>query len=204
MQITVIADGRERLFAYDLPVTVGDFLADKLVNIELGELDRVNPQKFTQISDGMRITIVRVQETTECNQQDVPYVQRQVLYEGLQPGEQRVGQAGKNGLLEICYRVYLDDGVRRENPVEIRRTEIVTPQDEVIYVGPSGEIEPVSIVGTLAYINHGAAWVIRGSSTNKRPVTEVSDLDGRVFRVSADGHKLLYTRSTFNNDQAGT
>ncbi|MCB9451773.1 MAG: G5 domain-containing protein [Anaerolineaceae bacterium] len=204
MQITVIADGRERVFSYGLPVTVGEFLSDPQVGIELGELDRVNPQKFTQISDGLRITIVRVEERTDCEQQEVPYNQRTVLYEGLPPGEQRVGQAGKNGLLEICYRVYLDDGVQRENPVEIRRTEIVTPQDEVIYVGPTGEIEPIPITGTLTYINHGAAWVIQGSSTNKRPLTEQSDLDGRVFRLSSDRRTLLYTRSTFDNTQDDT
>jgi hypothetical protein len=204
MQITVIADGRERVFSYDLPVTVGEFLADPEVGIELGELDRVNPQKFTQISDAMRITIVRVVEQVECEQQEVPYSQRTVLYEGLAPGEQRVGQAGKNGLVEICYRVYLDDGAQRDNPVEVRRTEIVTPQDEVIYVGPTGEIEPVPITGTLAYINHGTAWVIQGSSTNKRPVTEHSDLDGRVFSLSPDRRQLLYTRSTFENDQGNT
>lgn len=204
MQITVIADGRERVYFYGLPVTVGEFLSDTLVGIELGENDRVNPQKFTQISDGLRITIVRVEEQVECEQQEVPYSQRTVLYEGLSPGEQRVGQAGKNGLLEICYRIYLDDGVRRDNPVEIRRTEIVTPQDEVIYVGPTGAIEPIPITGTLTYINHGTAWTMQGSSTNKRPISDHSDLDSRVFSLSPDRRHLLYTRSVFENNQNST
>ncbi|MBC6935723.1 MAG: hypothetical protein DWB42_07755 [Chloroflexi bacterium] len=203
IQITLVADGRERKFAYPTPITVGEFLRDPKVNIELGELDDVNPPPFTQISDGMRVTIVRVTVNTECEQSEIPYKQTTLLNEGLSPGEQRIGQAGQNGTLEICYRVTIRDGLP-SGRVEISRTEIVTAQDEIIYVGPSGEVEPVPINGTLTYISNGNAWSMRGSSTTKRPLTTTSDLDKRVFRLSPDGRRLLFTRKENGVDGGGT
>lgn len=199
IQVSLVADGRERTFAYSVPVTVGEFLRDPKVDIELGELDRVNPPPFTQISDGMRVTIVRVQETPECEQSIIPYQQKTLLSEGLKPGEQKVGQAGQNGTLEVCYRVTINDGVPGDR-VEISRTEILAPKDEIIYVGPSGEIEPVPIAGTLAYIGNGNAWSMRGSSTTKRPLTTTSDLDKRVFKLSPNGRQLLFTRKVADAD----
>lgn len=191
--VTLVADGRERTFAYAVPITVGDFLND--ADIELSELDRVNPQPFTQITDGMIVTVARVQEETECEEIEVPYRQRTVLNEGLAPGEERIGQAGQNGMTQVCYRVRIEDGTR-QNPVEISRTVITAPSDEVVYVGPTGEIDPVAIPGTLAYISNGNAWIIRSSSTTKRPLTTTGDLDEFVFTLSTDGGNLLYTRQT--------
>ena len=190
--VSLVVDGQERTFAYDLPVTVNDLLRD--ANVNVSELDRVNPQPFTQITNGMVITVVRVVEETECEDVEIPYRQRTVLNEGLLSGEERIGQSGRNGAEQVCYRVRVEDGVRQQ-PVEISRTELTAPQDEIVYVGPTGAVDPVPVPGTLAYISNGNAWVIRGSSTNKRPVTTTSDLDEFVFAVSGDGEKLLYTRS---------
>jgi resuscitation-promoting factor RpfB len=66
----------------------------------------------------------------------------------------------------------------------------------VIYVGPTGELDPIPITGTLAYISNRNAWIMRGSSTTKRPLTTTSDLDERVFRLALNGQKLLFTRET--------
>ena len=182
--VSLVADGRERTFSYATPVTVEDFLED--AEIEMDELDRVNPQPFTQIADGMVVTVVRVEETTECEETTIPYTQRTVLNEGLVPGEERIGQAGENGIEQICYRVRTENGIEQD-AIEVSRTTIDPPQDEVVYVGPTGEIDPVPVNGTLAYISNNNAWVIRGNSTNKQPVTTSSDLDGFVFTLSPSG-----------------
>lgn len=195
LRVSVVADGRERTFLLPGPTTVGEFLRDPKVDIQLGDLDRINPPQFTQITDGTRITIARVTEQNECEQSEIPYKQTTALNEGLQPGEQRIVQAGQSGILEICYRVSVVDGNPAER-VETNRTVIRDAQDEIIYVGPTGEIEPVPIIGTLAYINNGNAWIIRGSSTNKRPITTEGTLDSRIFRLSQDGRQLLFTRKS--------
>lgn len=189
--VSLVADGRERTFAYDTPVTVGEFLRD--AQVELSDLDRVNPQPFTQITNGMVVSVVRVQEESECVEEEIPYRQRNVLNEGLAPGEERIGQAGQNGVQSVCYRIRIEDGIR-QSPVETSRVVINSPQDEVVYVGPSGTIDPVNIVGTLAYISNQNAWLMRGSSVTKRPITTDGDLDSVVFELSDDGNMLLFTR----------
>ncbi|MEL6270568.1 MAG: G5 domain-containing protein [Chloroflexota bacterium] len=200
--VSLVADGRERAFAYTVPVTVGEFLAD--ADITLNDLDRVNPPPFTQITNGMVVTVVRVEEVTECEEIEIPYTRRTVLNEGLAPGEERISQSGVNGIQQICNRVRIEDSTRQP-PVEISRTEIEAPADEVVFVGPSGEIDPITVNGTLGYISNGNAWVIRGSSTTKRPLTTSSDLDGFVFTLDPSGDSLLYTRTrptsgaTFSN-----
>lgn len=198
--VSLVADGRVRTWSYIVPVTVEEFLRD--AEVEVGELDRLSHPLYTQISDGLQITLVRVSEQTECEQAEIPYGQRSVLNEGLQPGQELLGQVGQNGVEEICYRVRVEDGVPQDR-VEIRRTIITEPQDEIIYVGPTGQIEPVAVPGALAYINNGNAWIIGGSSTTKRPLTTSGDLDGRVFSLSSDGLQLLFARRA-PDDRADT
>lgn len=199
IQVSVVADGRERTFILPSATTIEEFLRSPKVDIQLGERDQVNPPIFTQISDGLRITVTRITEDAQCEQTEIPYKQTTALNEGLRAGEQRVVQAGQNGTLETCYRVTIADGVARDR-VETNQTIIKAAQDEIIYVGPTGEIEPVPIVGTLAYISNGNVWVMRGSSTSKRNLTVEGDLDGRIFELSSDGRQLLFTRKTADTD----
>jgi resuscitation-promoting factor RpfB len=196
--VSLVADGRERKYEYTVPVTVGEFLRD--AEIEKGELDRVSPPEFTQIADGMKVTVVRVKEETECEQNEIPYRQRTVLNEALKAGEELLGQAGQNGTEQVCYKVSIEDGVRRD-PVEINRVTLTAPQDEVVYVGPTGQLDPVPITGTLAYISNNNAWIMRGSSTAKRPITTTSDLDKRVFSLSANGRQLIFTRNSHDDHE---
>jgi hypothetical protein len=201
IRVSLIADGRERTFAYNEPVTVDEFLQDPRIGIELGDLDRVEPSPFTQITDGLRVTVVRVREETECTQSEIPYRQRTIPNEALVAGEQQVSQAGKNGIIETCFRVIYADGIESER-IKTNETEVLSPEDEVIWVGPTGEIEPILLSGTLAYINNRNIWVIRGSSTAKRNLTTSGDVDDRydVFSLSADGLRLLFGRAEMGDD----
>lgn len=190
--ITLVADGRERVYRHTEPITVGQFLRE--VGLERAPLDRVEPSEVTQIRDGMRITVVRVVEEEECESVEIPYRQQVQLFEGIAPGDQRIGQAGRNGAEQVCYRISIVDGVRGAR-VEQRRTITIEPQDEIIYVGPTTELEPVPVSGTLAYISNSNVWIINGSSRNKRILTDSGDLDRRVFSLSPDGQHLLIARS---------
>lgn len=200
MTIVVIADGRQRIFEHNQPVSVGQFL--ELVGVEVGEMDRINPPKNTQIADGLTITVVRVEEETYCEPVTLSFQQRTVPSEGLGPGEERLAQAGVNGTEEVCYRVTIEDGQRRD-PVEIRRVVINAPQDQIIWVGvDTSSLETVPITGTLVYISNGDAWMIRGSSATKRPLTTGGGIDGQAFSLSRDGSQLLFTRLYTGEDTA--
>lgn len=191
--VTLTVDGQERSYPQPIAITVSEFL--RQASVELGPLDEVTPPLFTQISDGMRVTVTRVQETQECENQDLPFHENRIPNEGLNPGEERVAQAGQSGVQEVCYRVTIRDG-KRQDRVPVRTTVITAPQDAVIYVGPTGTLDPVPIEGTLAYISNGNAWVMRGVSTNKRLLTSSGDLDNRVFALTPDGRQLLLSRKS--------
>jgi Tol biopolymer transport system component len=193
MTVFLVVDGREQTWQLSEPLTVAEFLRQQ--EVELGSLDRVVPSDFTQITDKMRITVVRVREEDQCEEVVLPYERETSRFEGLQPGEERIGQPGKNGVQRVCYRVRYEDNVPGQ-PLEVSRLTLVEPQSEIVYVAPTGEIEPVPIPGTLMYIGNKNAWMIRGSSTNKRPLTLTSDLDPRVFSLSPDGRQLLFARKT--------
>lgn len=191
--VTLAADGQERSYPQPIAITVGEFL--RQVNVELGSLDEVTPPLFTQISDGMRITVTRVEETQECENRDIPFNETRRPNEGLPPGEEQILQAGQSGVEEVCYRVTIRDG-RSAERVPIRTTVITAPKDAIISVGTTGELDPVQIEGTLAYISNGNAWIIRSNSNNKRVLTTTSDLDSRVFTLTPDGRQLLFSRQS--------
>ena len=75
--------------------------------------------------------------------------------------------------------------------------------DEIVAVGPSEDLEPVAINGTIAYINNGNAWTIRGNSRNKTLLTVEGDLDGRVFALDESNAQLLYSRYDLNDIAQG-
>jgi Uncharacterized protein conserved in bacteria len=123
--VSLVVDGRQLTFEYRAPVTVAEFLRD--AEVETGDKDRIDPPLYTQITDGMRVTVVRVREQTECERQDIPFRQRPVFNEGLRPGEELLAQAGQNGIEEICYSVRIEDGVAQGRS-EISRVIVQAPQ----------------------------------------------------------------------------
>jgi hypothetical protein len=182
--VTLVVDGRERAMPQTIAVTVDEVL--RQAEVELGPLDEVVPPLYTQITDGMRITVARVSEETECDEVEMPYQEQRIPYEALPPGETRLVQPGQNGTQQVCYRVTIRDGVR-SNPVQTSSVTLVESQDAVIYYGPSGDLDPVTIEGALTYISHNNIWLIRGSSTDgKRQLTNSNDTDVRGFSVTPD------------------
>ncbi|MEL7672452.1 MAG: G5 domain-containing protein [Chloroflexota bacterium] len=191
--ITVDADGASRVYTYDKPVSVGQFL--EAIDVTLDALDEVNPPLYTQLRDGLRITVTRVVERQECVREPVPFKRQVIPSERLKPGEEQIGQTGEAGENEICYLI------TEKNDVEVSRNPgIPVPvrpaRDEIVYVGAEPSEAVISIDGVLAYISGDQPWIIERSTARRRPVAEVGGLDRRVFDLSADGRQLLFTRAT--------
>jgi hypothetical protein len=191
MTVTVIADGTSRVLVVEGEPTVSDVL--RRAGITLGDLDRLNPAPYNRVRDGMTITVVRVVEQTVISQETIPFSSRTVPSDGLPAGETRLLQAGANGTAEVTYRITYEDGSEAGRS-EVRRVIITPPQEEIVMVGSLGELPTVTINGTLAYISSGNAWVMRQNSANRRPLTTEGGLDGRIFELSGDGRRLLFTR----------
>lgn len=192
--VRLVADGREITYRINESLTVEEFLRQPNVDIEINPSDRLTPPRFTQITDGMRITIVRVEEETVCEEEEIPFETRVVLNEGLETDEERVMQVGQNGRQEVCYRVTYEDGVERQDRLRTGQPTILSePVEEIVMVGLDREPDPVPVPGTLTYINNGNAWMIRNNSTSKRPLTTEGNLDGKVMSLSPGGQYLIYT-----------
>ncbi|PJF28822.1 MAG: hypothetical protein CUN52_11500, partial [Phototrophicales bacterium] len=116
--VRLLVDGTERVYQNSEPITVDQFL--RQVGVTLDALDRVNPERWTQIFDQMVITVVRVSESESCEDEALPFRRQTRLVEGLAPGEERIGQAGVNGVERVCYRLVVENGVPKDR-IQISR-----------------------------------------------------------------------------------
>ncbi len=190
-RVTLVVDGERRLIVTELG-TVRELLAAE--GITLGELDRLTPPETAALRDGMTITIVRVTRQTETVTETLPFGRQIVRDAAIPAGETRLLQSGRAGVLERAYRITLEDGVVVERTL-MQEAVTQTPQDEILLLGTRPKVETVIITGTLAYLNNQDAWIVRGSNRARRRLTALGDLDGRVFTLSPDATKLLFTRA---------
>lgn len=190
--ISITADGQTQRFQLEQAVTAREALA--LAGIAIGETDRLSIPPFARLSDGDHLIVTRIRETTSVEQVVIPYSSRTVRNESLPAGEQRLVQAGANGLEELTYRTVFEDGLQTSRSV-IRRVVLTPAVDELVMVGAQSAFTTVPITGTVAYLSAGSAWATRGLTSQRLLVAADGDLDGRVFSLSPDGQFLLYTRS---------
>ena len=200
MYATLVADGQEQW----LQVTNPDLTVRELVDaagLELGPLDRIEPDLYVIVTDGMEIVVTRVTEEFVTERHVLPFGHQTVKSEGVPEGERRLLRAGSNGDLEITYLVTLEDEVEVSRE-EVSRQVLAQPVDETVLVGVQPDLSAVPISGTIVYLSGGNAWIMRQSTELRRNITGSSDLDGRVFSLSEDGTRLAFTRSNPGDDSA--
>ena len=195
--IKLIVDGQER-HIQTTAETVGTLLTE--ADVELGDLDRVEPAEYTAITDGLTITVVRIRHETVTEEQPIPF-EEQIVYDTSMPAaERRILEPGQNGLEQLIYRVVYQDDVEVERTL-IRRVTVQEAHARMVLVGRRDTLTPVPIIGTIAYLTGNQevgynAWMMRGSSGSQRPLTADGTLDTRVFALSPNGTQLLFTRRT--------
>ncbi len=194
-RVILLADGEKRVLETDA-TTVGEVLEE--AGVELGALDRVRPPETAQVEEGMTITITRVLQQTETITETLPFGRQVVRDAGLPQGEQRLLQRGESGLREKVYRITLEDGVEVERALVSERI-VREPQDEILLVGTQPPLSTEAITGTLAYLAHQDGWIVRAGDAPRR-LTSLGDLDGRVFTLSPDGSRLLFTRAVTDGE----
>ena len=191
-QVAVRADGRETVLNTEA-LTVREALAE--AGVSIGPDDRVEPDLWVEIQDGMTVRVIRVQEEIIVEREIVPYSEQRIRSEALAAGEQKLLQAGKNGQVEVTYRLQFEDGVEVSRAI-LRQTIVAEPVAQITVVGVEGLIDAVPFDGTMAYLSAGNAWLMRGGSGGRRAVTTAGGLDGHAFDLSPDGKYLLYTQIT--------
>jgi hypothetical protein len=193
LNVQIDVEGR----SFQVQIPAGSSVQDAVTKagLTLSTLDRCDPPLYAELSDGASIKIIRVRESFEVEQVIVPYEHQVIQNDSLPIGESRLSQPGANGLKEITYRLVFED------EVEISRSEIKTlilqeAVPEIVMLGSQTPFSSVAIPGRLAYLSGGNAWVMEGTTGNRRAIVTTGDLDGRIFSLSPDGMWLLFTRNT--------
>ena len=191
--ISIRADGTSSNITVPSGTTVTQAL--RSAGITAADLDKVDPPLYTVLANGDAITITRVEEVFETEEQVIPFERQVVRNESLPEGETRLVQAGVNGKQELTYRRILEDNVEISRSV----VETVILQDalpEIVMVGAQSSFAPLPVPGKLAYLAGGNAWIIDSSTANRTALVTTGDLDGRIFKLSPNGTFLIFTRKS--------
>jgi len=167
--------------------------------VTINSLDRLSPPSQTLLTKTTVITVTRVTEQFEIEEQIIPFQRQTVRNESLPEGQTLLIQPGINGVQQITYRIVKEDGVEVSNAI-FKSVSLSDPLPEIIMVGVQTPFTAIPIEGTIAYLTAGNAWIMEGTSGERRPLITTGDLDGRVFSLSPDGEWLLYTRGADEGD----
>ena len=193
LSVSLSADGQTKTVSVPSGSKVQQAL--ETAGLTLASLDKVEPPAYTVVSDGLSIKVTRGREEFETKQSVLAYERQTVRNESIPLGETRMIQPGQNGLQEIVYRYYYEDG--KLVNTSISRSTVMEPAlPEIVMVGVQTAFAPLSIPGKLIYLSGGNAWLMEGSTSNRVPLVTTGDLDGRVLKLSRDGNWLLYTRKS--------
>lgn len=189
--VQVTADGK----TVQVDIPAGSTAEDALsaAGVILNDLDRSEPPLYTVLNDGSAVRLIRVREEFTVEQVVIPFEQKVVRNESLPEGQEYWLQLGENGLLENTIRRLYEDDVEVSSAI-VKSVVIKEAVPQIKMIGVQKPFAPISIPGRLAYIMDGNAWVMEGSTANRRQVVSSGDLDGRVFSLSPDGSWLLFTR----------
>jgi len=193
LNITIDDGGKTQQASVPVGSTVTQALQS--VGITPGNLDRTDPPFYTVINEGDQITLTRVQEVFETEQNVIPFEKQVVRNETLPEGETRLVQAGVNGLEEITLRRILENGIE-VSQTQVKSVILNEALPEIVMVGAQSSFTPLNIPGTLAYLAGGNAWIMEGSTANRRVIVSSGDLDGRIFTLSPNGEYLVFTRKS--------
>jgi dipeptidyl aminopeptidase/acylaminoacyl peptidase len=191
--VRLSADSQTR----DVQVQSGSTVLQALqqAGITPGDLDRAEPPFYTVLSNGDSIKLTRVKEDFQTEIVVVPFERQTVRNETLPEGETRLVQAGVNGQQEITVRRVLEDGVETSKSV-VKTVTLQEAAPEIMMVGAQTSFTPLTLPGKLAYLAGGNAWVMDGSTANRRLIVSTGDLDGRIFNLSPNGEYLIFTRKS--------
>lgn len=143
-------------------------------------------------------------EKYTVEQEVIPFEQKILQTESLPDQTTLIAQKGENGLKEITYRHLYEDGVEVSNNRVNDGVVVKEAIPEIIMLGIQMPFMSYSIPGRIVYLLGGNAWLMEGSTADRRPVVTSGDLDGRIFSLSSDGSWLLFTRKSGKTDEINT
>ena len=193
IHVQVSADGKTQQVEIQAGSTAGQAL--KAAGVEVSNLDKSDPPVYTVLGDGDQVRLTRVREEFTTEDVTIPFEQQVVRNESLPVGDTRLVQPGVSGTQELTYRILYEDGKEVSRSV-VKSVDLQAAVPEIVMVGAQSAYAPLVIPGKLAYLAGGNAWLMEGTTANRRPLVTTGDLDGRIFSISPDGKWLLFSRKS--------
>ena len=159
--VTVTADGEQKA------VSMGDgTVRDALekAGVTLGENDETEPSPDTAVTDGMQITVYRVEYKTRTEEKTVAFDKKSVNSDDMYKGESKVTQKGENGSKNVTYKDKIVDGKVVSSEV-IKEEELKKPVTQITAVGT--KVQPA----TTAAAKQTSASPVR---TNGSAISELT------------------------------
>lgn len=191
--VQVLADGETRTVKVPAGSTVDQ--AIKAAGLDLNVTDMSDPPLYTVLSQAAVITVTRVSEEFVTEETVIPFERQIARNETLPEGETRLVQPGVNGLRETTFRVLLEDGIETSRTA-VKVVNLREAVPEIVMVGAQSAFAPLVIPGKLVYLSGGNAWLMEGTTANRRPLVTSGDLDGRIFALSPDAQWLMFSRKS--------
>jgi len=192
IQVQIDVDGGTKSIQAAAGSTVGEILTAAGISLEGN--DRTQPAAVITLTEDADIQVIRVEEKIETEQVVIPFEVVRQPTENLPAGQEKLLQAGKNGLREIVSIRIFENG-EEVSFSEVSSLDLEETINEIILVGVQSSIAPIALPSPLVYLSNGNAWVMDQSTANRYLLVATGDLDGRVFSLSEDGEWLLFTRS---------
>ncbi|MFD1214141.1 ubiquitin-like domain-containing protein [Arthrobacter sp. GCM10027362] len=162
--VAITVDGRTRK-KISTAATVGELLEEQ--HIELGEDDKLSRPKAKEVTEGLKIRIVRVDKSRTVKVvEPIPFATRTIEDSSMYEDQQKVSQAGEAGSRTKVYAIVLEDGVETEREL-VSDKVTQEPQTRKVVVGTKARPKPAAdntnVGGTwqaLAQCESGGNWSI--------------------------------------------
>lgn len=107
MKVSLTVDGKTTEI-YTKAATVADFIKEQ--KITLGENDELSAKKDAKITDGMKLSVLRVEYKEEKKTEKIAFETEETYSDSLSEGESQVTQDGVDGEKEVTYKVKYVNG----------------------------------------------------------------------------------------------
>ena len=148
----------------------GSSILDALNNagIQLNSLDRTEPPSNTILTSSISVKVIRIEEKFEMEETTIPFDRQTIRNESLPQGQTLLIQTGINGKKQITYRTMIENGSEISKTI-FKDEVIVEARPEIIMIGIQNPFSTIPIVGRIAYLTAGNAWVLEETTGNRRP-----------------------------------
>ncbi len=182
-QMTV-NDGGKQTNVWTTSTTVAGFLEQQ--NIQLGELDRVEPEKDSNVKENSEIKVIRVEKVTDVVEESIDYATVTKEDRSMQKGKEKILEAGSEGKQEKHYEVVLENG--KEVSRELKKTKVVKQKsDRIVSVGTQVITQFAEKKSSNAPAKTEKSTASKSSSAPKSK-SNASTSGGKVLNVSTTAY----------------